>query len=80
MKSKLAVAALAAATVVGALTAAGSASAQPWRYGYGPAYDYSGGWHDRAYGPRYGEWRRGYYARWHRYPVRVCRPGGCFWR
>ena len=79
MKKTLAIV-LAAAAAAGSLAAAGSASAQPWRYGYGPTYDYSGGWHERTHGPRWNEWRRGYYARWHRYPVRECGPRGCFWR
>ena len=80
MKTLITAAALAAATL--AATAPTVASAQP--YGYGPRYDYSGGWRDRAYGPRWHAWRRGYYGRYHRYPVRVCRPSPrgpvCFYR
>ena len=66
---KLMIAAMMAATTVGAtaMTTA-SASAQP-RY-----------WYGRAHGPRWHAWRRGYYGRWHRYPVRVCGPRRCWYR
>lgn len=81
MKTQM-IAALAGAAALAGVAAPMTASAQP--YGYGPRYDYSGGWRDAPRGPRYEAWRRGYYGRYHRYPVKTCRPSPrgpvCFWR
>ncbi len=68
MKSLMIAAALAATTFGATVATTSTASAQP-RY-----------WHGRAHGPEYRAWRRGYYGRWHRYPVRVCGPRRCFYR
>ena len=70
----LMIAVVMAASTLGGMAAATTASAQPYgRY-----------WHERPYGHRWHAWRRDYYGRHHRYPARVCRhtPRGpvCFYR
>lgn len=75
MKNALAAVAVAASAVAGltAVSVPAAADAQP-RFEYGrPYYGPVRGAHWRAY-------RRGYYGRYHRYPVRVCHRGRCWWR
>ena len=68
MKTMITAAALAAATLGGMAVAPATADAQP-RY-----------WHGPAHGARWHTWRHGYYGRYHRYPIRVCRHGRCWYR
>ena len=76
MKKTLAAAALAASALAGmaAVAAPAPASAQV-------IIDYGRPYYGPVRGPGWDGYRRGYYARWHRYPVRVCGPHGrCWWR
>lgn len=74
MKAIITAVALGAATLGGLAVAPASADAQPRRWD-GPRY-----WHGPAHGPRWHAWRRGYYGRWNRYPIRTCRHGRCWYR
>ncbi len=76
MKKMLAAAAVAASTVagLGAVAIPAAADAQV-------IVDYRSPYYGPVRGPGWGAYRRGYYGRYHRYPVRVCGPRGrCWWR
>ena len=74
MKKMLAAAALAATAVTGvaATAAPAPASAQV-------IVDYGSPYYGPVRGRGWGAYRRGYYGRYHRYPVRVCGPRGRCW-
>ena len=75
MKKTLAAAAVAASTLVG------MAAAMPAPASAQVVIDYGNPYYGPVRGPGWGAYRRGYYGRYHRYPVRVCGPRGrCWWR
>ena len=69
------------AAALAATTLAGLAAAVPAPAGAQVIVDYGRPYYGPGRGPGWYGYRRGYYARWHRYPVQVCnRFGRCFWR
>lgn len=76
MKKTLAAAAVAASTLAGLTVAAAPAAANAQ-----VIVDYGRPYYGAHRGPGWDSYRRGYYGRYHRYPVRVCGPRGrCWWR